>query len=155
MVAFEFNIHSIIDIITNSSSELFVFEAKTGDILKDLISGVYPNYLTEYRDVELLSDLSNEDLECYIDWTYRTYGESKDLHIFPGIIQEDTYEISYIHGDRISFSLKEGFIEKYREKLLQIIDPENKTWLLYSIDENPNWDCQEKLMQIGTRYHLG
>ena len=79
MVAFEFNIHSIIDIITNSSSELFVFEAKTGDILKDLISGVYPDYLTEYREVELLSDLSDKlelpiQQKDYSDNIYWVYG---------------------------------------------------------------------------------
>ena len=62
MVRFEFNIHSVIDIITNSSSELFVFEAKAGDMLKDLISSVHPDYLTEYRDIERLSDLSDESL---------------------------------------------------------------------------------------------
>ena len=25
----------------------------------------------------------------------------------------------------------------------------------FSIKDNPNWDMQEKLMEIGTRYHLG
>ena len=155
MVLFEFKIHSVIDIITNSSSELFVFEAKTIEILKNLIKGVYPNYLKEYREVQLLSESSDEDLECYIDTLYNTYGESNNIHIFPGILQEDTYYIDNIERDRIYFMLKEDFVEKNREKLLKIIDPENNTWLLYSIDENPYFDMQERLSQIGTRYHLG
>ena len=38
---------------------------------------------------------------------------------------------------------------------LNMLDPENNTWLLYSLDENPNWEYQEKLSTIGERFHLG
>ena len=39
--------------------------------------------------------------------------------------------------------------------MIQDLDPEQKLWFLFSINENPNWEMQENLMNIGTRYHLG
>lgn len=42
--------------------------------------------------------------------------------------------------------------EKGKEALIKA-NP--NTWLLYSLDENPDWDHQKDLMKIAERIHLG
>jgi len=41
------------------------------------------------------------------------------------------------------------------EEIKNKIDPKREMYFLYSIDENPDWDMQEKLQKIMRRYHLG
>jgi hypothetical protein len=62
--------HSI-DLITNSSSELFVLEGKSLDTVKELIASIYPEYLTEYDEVKPTSELTTDELEIYIDYSRR------------------------------------------------------------------------------------
>jgi len=159
---FVFNIHSVIDIITNSSSELFVLEGETKRIVSNLITSIYPQFRKEYEEPKLLSFLNDEELDSYVGWIYNTYGTNLPgdyggkLYVFPGFTFEEMYkEEDRRWGDRTYFSLKDDFITKNRDKIIEIMDPENKTWLLYSIDDNPNHEYQEKLSEIGTRYHLG
>lgn len=40
-------------------------------------------------------------------------------------------------------------------KAAQQLDPDGKIFLLFSIDENPNGEYQEKLEKIGRRIHMG
>lgn len=163
---FVFKIHSIVDIITNSSSELFVLKGESKKILSNLLTSVYPDYLKEYAEPKLLSFCSDEELDDYIGWVYNVYGEKEGgwrgkLDIFDGFTFEEMYEENERwerfrrNDDPPGYSLKKDFITKNRIKILQFLDPENNTWLLYSKDENPNWDYQEKLMTIGERHHLG
>ena len=158
---FIFNLHSIVDIITNSSSELFVLKSDSKKILSNLLTSVYPNYLEEYDEPKLLGFSSDEELDWYIGWVYNTYGDKDGgyrgkLDVFEGFTFEEMYEQdnTWRRRDDI-YKLKPYFISNNRVKLLKILDPENNTCLLYSKDDNPNWDYQEKLMQIGEKYHLG
>lgn len=154
---FELHIDSVIDIITNSSSELFVLKADTGEIIKELLSNVYPEYLTEYEEVRLLKDLSIDELDTYIGNIYDTYAPKEKCGIIEGFTFEEMYEptrYKSTYGPQ-DYVLKDNFIEKNKEKILNTIDPFNKTWVLFSIDENPNWEYQEVLSNIATRYHLG
>jgi hypothetical protein len=161
---FVFSIQSIVDIITNSSSELFVLKSDTKKILTQTIKGLYPEFLKEYNEPKLLSFCSDEELDEYISWIYNVYGEKESgwrgkLHIFEGFKFDEIYEEDNRWGrdadEAPNYTLKKDFIPNNRMKLLQTIDPDNNTWLLYSIDDNPNWEFQEKLMTIGERYHLG
>ena len=42
-----------------------------------------------------------------------------------------------------------------RERVIKGIEKSVGRFFLYSIVENPEWEMQEKLMEIGKRYHLG
>ena len=154
---FEFQIDSVIDIITNSSSELFVLKADSEEIVKELLTNIYPEYLTEYEEVRLLKDLSADELETYLGNTYNTYAPREICTIFEGFTFEEMYEATRYSSpyNPQDYTLKYDFVEKNREKILHAIDPQNKTWVLYSIDENPEWEYQEQLSNIATRYHLG
>ena len=144
--------HSVVDVITNSSTELFVFDGSSKKAVEDIIKDVYPNYLDEYEELKPLSQLNDEDFESYLDWIYPSWDNRMALaHIF-NIEPESLYSnwaekatSKYWYGELS----KEG-ISLIRKQL----DMDN-TFLLYSIDENPDWEQQEKLMDIGARHHLG
>ena len=77
MVVFIFSISSISDVITNSSSELFVFDNTdnknyTKKSLKELLDKVYPNWKKEYIEPEIVKNYDDEDLKWFYDW-YKTY----------------------------------------------------------------------------------
>ena len=151
-IMFVIHPHSVVDVITNSSTELFVFDGSSKKAVEDIIKDVYPNYLDEYEELKPLSQLNDEDFESYLDWIYPSWDNRMTLaHIF-NIEPESLYSnwaekatSKYWYGELS----KEG-ISLIRKQL----DMDN-TFLLYSIDENPDWEQQEKLMDIGTRHHLG
>lgn len=145
---------NIISIITNSSSELFILEGDTEDIIKEMISEVYPDYLSEYEEVKEGNTLDNEELESYVSWVhypwdcYKTRNYSPILGIDPNDLYVDYDKRFESKESYYSPDLSEKGCDLLREKL-------KGTWLLYSKDENPNWDYQERLSGIAERYHLG
>ena len=63
---FEFNVDNTIDIITNSSSELFVLKGKTKEIVEEMIREVYPSFEDEYKLVTI-EEYDEDDLSTYIN----------------------------------------------------------------------------------------
>ena len=148
---FEFNVDNTIDIITNSSSELFVLKGKTKEIVEEMIREVYPSFEDEYKLVTI-EECDEDDLSTYINSVFLKYNSDdfamcKKLNVRPNILYKNfgMYGIENYWSGEYS---KEG-----REILLNNL-PKN-TYLLFSLDENPNWDMQERLMTIASRYHLG
>lgn len=160
-VLFTFNVNHVVDLITNSSSELFVLKASTREIVKEMISNVYPDYLNEYNEVECLGDKSFSDLEAWLDnkLPYDMNYNTANSHLLDGLDFEEMFEISEWdkkHYNKEVWKLKSGFItEDVRQMILDQHDPNREIWFLYSLQDNPNWDMQQKLMEIGQRFHLG
>lgn len=151
-VLFVIQPQSIIDVITNSSSELFVFQGNDKEVIEGMISEIYPNYLDEYRSLVSLNELNDYAFDNYLSWTYKNWSDelslSKKFNIAP--------EILYSNWD--TKNSKKYWYGKLSSRGIALIKaqlPMNTTYLLYSIDENPNWEMQEALWQIGERYHLG
>jgi hypothetical protein len=209
MIIFTFNPHSIIDIITNSSSELFVFKSKSKEIIEEMIEEVYPNYLKEYMPLIHINDLEVEDLNNYLtyhcsahQWPARPgdmplIGDYTFDELYEPEINMRTGEIEVAWNGEIQYTLRDNsrppkkenkivknfddfkdvdpfgeekwdneedelpywdrsFVtDKNIEEVKNRIDPNRKMYFLYSIGDNPNWDYQIKLMEIGYRYHLG
>jgi hypothetical protein len=165
--------HSIVDVITNSSSELFVFEGKEKETIEEIIKDVYPNYLNEYEALKNITELSIQELDTFIQY-YCSPGvwpaRKKDYPILPGFTFEELYEpdMDYITGeiripawngelqyrlkrhDKYNFITEDNYIE-----FINKMSPNKDMYFLFSTDENPDWDKQEQLMNIGARYHLG
>ena len=148
---FVFNVSNVIDLITNSSSELFILSGNNMNEVKSLIESVYPNYLSEYQEVVSIDNISEEELDTYLTYEYNTWDDkltlSKVFNIDPNVLYSNYSDFEtkkYWHGQisDVGYSL-------IREKL-----PKDM-YFLYSINENPNWEMQENLMNIATRYHLG
>ncbi|WQJ53662.1 MAG: hypothetical protein [Wendovervirus sonii] len=188
-------IQSFSDIITNSSSELFVFnDGKSAEEVINLLNEIYPEWRNEYELPNKLEDCNDSQIEIYCeynDWGYYVNLEKerycKKHNIAPSyIFMEHAYydiDISKVEFDKNDCFAKEHaesygltpeemyvnwddynpFSKNYKnnwltfsEKYIQIFKEQHKDEvLLFSIDENPNWDYQEKLMKIAKRYHLG
>jgi hypothetical protein len=152
--SFAFSIDHCVDIITNSSSELFVLEGEEKNIVEALIASVYPDYLTEYHPLQGWDDLSNSELlSMYANKLEWTFDESKVKNNLP---EGFTFE------ELFSWDSRGNLINNYdalndsnRNHMINYLSKGKKKFFLYSIDENPNWDYQEKLSEIADRYHLG
>jgi hypothetical protein len=156
-VLFVLTVDNVIDIITNSSSELFVLKADSDKVVTELLENVYPDFREEYREPVLLSSLDAYQLDSYLDWVNGWRRTKEYCVVYDGFTFEEMYEarLQYKSWGDTEYNLKPNFVEDNFDKIIKAIDPTNSTWLLYSIDENPNWEMQEKLEQIATRYHLG
>ena len=157
-ILFKLNIDNVIDIITNSSSELFVLKADSAEIVKELLESIYPDYLTEYVAPIQPKDMDAYALDTYLDCVNGWENTKENCVVYEGFTFEEMYEPTLFPdpwNKTPKYVLKNGFIDDNYDKIINQVDPGNKTWCLYSIDENPNWDMQEKLEQIAQRYHLG
>ena len=158
MILFTVQIHSVIDIITNSSSELFVGLHNSKDIMKDMIEQVYPNYLDEYEELKSIDELRKDELELYISYNYEYWSNNDQRtiqNVIDGFKPEEMYETKTFKGGHSYTQLIDNFIDNHYERIKNGIDPERKMFFLFSFDDNPNWDMQEKLEKIMNRYHLG
>lgn len=172
-VLFAINVSHTVDLITNSSSELFVLKGKTLDNVKEMLDSVYPNWRSEYEEPVNVKDLTYDQLDNYFSYATGSYmwpAESKSNYKVPsGFTFDEVYEESDEkawnnrkqykvrnnvknpkHEYDTSFVTEENF-EEIRKKMF----PDGDAYFLYSLDENPNWEMQEELMGIGERYHLG
>ena len=174
-VLFILNVHSAIDVITNSSSELFVGKAQSKKLMIELIKSVYPNYLDEYAEIKSTSELSIEEFDQFFSYHCSAHmwpARKKDYPILPGFTFEELYEperdwntgeVKKAWNGEIQYELRNNSGEKYGDfvtknnlkSLKKRVDPKNEMYFLYSLDENPNWEYQEQLMNIMNRYHLG
>lgn len=151
---------SIIDVITNSSSELFVFEGNSKEIIESLIKAFYPDYLFEYEELKSIEELDSYEIYHFLGWVYEESSYGTDYH-YECIAPEgiDIKDITVISDNKWDFEwYKDGrkfSEEKIELHLQELKDSLKGTFLLYSLNENPNWDMQEKLELIGKRYHLG
>lgn len=156
---FVFAIDSTIDLITNSSSELFVFTGNTKKKVQRLVAKTYPEYLSEYDEIVGIEDLSDHDLETYVSSEYRYdnyghhWGPKPEPKLIPGFTFEETYYKE--EGSWGTHYYPHRITAETRQKIIDAIDPKRKLFFMFSLDENPDWDKQEDLMGIGTRYHLG
>lgn len=170
---FIFHVDNTIDLITNSSSELFVLEGDTKEIVTEMIQSVYPDFRNEYEEVKRIDELTNDELDGFISYHCSPGSwpaKKSDYPIIPGFTFEELYEpesdepawngeIQYRVRNNVTnpeHRWDSGFVTKEnREEVIKKLDPGLKTYFLYSINENPNWDYQEQLMGIASRYHLG
>lgn len=153
-VVFEFNVDNTIDIITNSSSELFVLKGKTRELVEEMIRNLYPDFEKEYRFLSIsdcASGIGNEgDLDTYIDCVEEDNSDEfslcKKLNVRPSKLYKNfgSYGLPYWYSE---------YSDEGKKLILEYL-PKN-IYLLFSLDENPNWKMQEKLSTIASRHHLG
>ena len=154
-VLFSLNIDNVIDIITNSSSELFVLKSDNKSVITALLESIYPDFRNEYEEPIQYKDM---DKKHFVSCIHSLYGYSfpkEECEVFAGFQFEDLFVKSNDSWREVEYKWKDGVLADNKDKIIQAIDPNGHLWLLYSKEENPDWDMQEELMRIGTRYHLG
>lgn len=152
---------SIIDVITNSSSELFVFQGNDKEVIEGMISDIYPNYRDEYDELRSIQDFNAYQMKSFISWAYEKSGDwrhdwSYECIAPKGMNIDDLTEEATDEFDKKWYKNGKKFSsKKIEEHLDEIKTALSGTYLLYSIDDNPDQDMQAALSQIGSRYHLG
>lgn len=164
--------HSVIDVITNSSSELFVSTGVDKKAVTELIKNVYPDYKNEYDEVKSIDQLSLGELDSYL-WYYTSPRCSPATKSQYGIPNGFTFdELLEPESDKpawngeLQYQLKNNkkseskydtsFVtEENKAEIINKLDPNRTMYFLYSLDENPNWEMQEKLSDFMKRFHLG
>ena len=172
-VLIEIKVDNVVDIITNSSSELFILSGDTKEIVQEMVSDVYPNYLNEYEQIVSLREADDDQIDTYLDqienpiWNIweatRNMSEEEErlyrINIATEIAKKykmtpDEYYIDWEDTKNNKYFYPQASSEGLR-KAAELLDPNRQIFLMFSMGDNPNWDYQEKLMEIGTRYHLG
>jgi hypothetical protein len=145
-----------------------------------MIISVYPDYLNEYDEVKHISVLDIDEIDNFMRYLTGSncWPAKKSDYIVPGNFTfEELYEPEkdWKTGEEkgpawngeIQYKLKnnldtepgswnQSFItEENKNEMVNKLDPNGTMYFLFSLDENPNWDMQEKLMSIGERFHLG
>lgn len=169
-VLFEIKVNNVIDVITNSSSELFVLKGETQEIVEEMIKDIYPDYKNEYEDLKPLKEVSSSNFRTYLDQTIEDniridYSKSKEdqklskINYYTEKARNFGFEPQDFYEDWENEIKEQWFYPDIKEEVIPTIakqlDPDSSIYLLFSKDENPDWDMQEKLEEIGIRYHLG
>lgn len=174
LIMFTLKLHSVIDVITNSSSELFVGKAQSKEIMESMIKELYPNYLDEYDELLNIDELSPDTLDTYFYYACSSHcwPATKEMYpILPGFTFEELYEPEDdgkpAWNGSIQYRLKNNdpdpdckwhrsFVtEENFEEIKNKLDPKREMYFLFSKDENPDWEYQEKLEMVMERHHLG
>ena len=164
-------VQSISDVITNSSSELFVFQESSVKDVIELLDRHISDWRYEYEEPILFMNMSEDMKIDYIDYvselpysfnfeTNDAYNQAmiKAIHRDLCVPEEqvpklfENWNKPDIYAQYTYYNLKlsqEGY-NLYKDKYKYDI-------CLWSINENPDWNKQEQIMYIlgGKRYHLG
>ena len=123
-----FGIETAIDLITNSSSELFIFDSKK-EILVDLIKYCHDTYLRT-SDVKSLRELDGWELQTVLEH-YGDISTYADLYFKFGVDIKDKYD----HNSYLCYGL-DNLEEEDFEKIYQALDPEGKILVIDFCNEN-------------------
>ena len=104
-ILFEFNIQSITDIITNSSSELFVFKNRELEDLVLILSLIHPCWNLEYNEPIQVNRMRDDELVTYLEWVYGGSDFDYEIRNIP-ITKENTKRT----GVAKHFGLKPKFV---------------------------------------------
>jgi hypothetical protein len=154
-VIFVIQPQSMVDIITNSSSELFVFEGKEKQVIEEMIKDVYPDYLNEYEQLVSINDISDDNLYTYLIYKYWVY----DIHDNLYLSKEFNIDPKILYSNWDNKNTDKYWYPQLSSEGCRLIkdkiDPNRQMYFLFSKYDNPEYEYQELLENIGTRYHLG
>ena len=118
-----------------------------------MLESVYPNYRNEYEEVKHLSELTDDEFELFVDYEFSNWGTNNDFYLADKFNVKP--EIMYSNIEH--YGENKYWYGRLSDEGMEIIKSSmnQDSYFLFSIDENPNWEKQELLMNIGKRYHLG
>ena len=160
-ILFEFNIQSITDIITNSSSELFVFKNRELNDLILIISTIHPYWDSEYYKPKQVNKMKDRDLISYLETVYGGDDFSYDVRYGP-VTKETTNrtkvakhfglkpELVYENYENWDPNENRFSRLKYSPQGLETIRSmiPNNAFAMYSKNDNPAWEYQEKFENV-------
>lgn len=181
---FVFNIQGFSDIITNSSSELFIFNnGKTKDEVASLLDKVTPGWKDEYTYPQTFAECDNQDKTTIIDYCfdmprvydipysirntekkiafftnlYLTFAKKYDIKLPIEKFYSDYKYIKNIGNYDVPWEERFGTVSYEGCKVLEEVFNKvfDKCIFLFSRYDNPDWDRQKNIEQYADRHHLG
>lgn len=179
-VLFNFKFQSFSDVITNSSSELFVFKNHNKEAVLLTLDALYPDWRKEYQEPEFVKDMDDKTFDNYLGWVFETYWDDRD-EFDSWNHQPDAKEWAKTFKKscpKAKLAEKLGmkpeklytnwktynlFSEKWEDRFANLSDEGKKKIkevfgediALWSKEDNPIWEYQEILEGVAKRYHLG
>jgi hypothetical protein len=165
---FVFNIDNVIDVITNSSSELFIFKYDNGEILYKILNSFENNFYNEIGKPVLLKKASDRLFNIYLNslFPYQVMYDEIDQVILPhGVSFEDIYTLDgecfyFQPEDESSYDEDHDWdnkycykVENWRQKVQDFFDPGNSIWLLYIDDYIMTSEVRQQVKKISTYEH--
>lgn len=175
-ILFIINVQSISDIITNSSSELFVFQKPSVKEITKLLDTYVPGWKNEYKEPILFSNMDVEDQNYYIDWVtdlpaFYCYDDDIERYNKDVIktvhrklcVPEDEVPSLFNNWNQPVISSNNNYTWihynlEWSEKGLKLLRDKYKYDIcLWSLYENPNYERLKQIEMLlgGKRYHLG
>lgn len=157
---FAFNVDNVVDLITNSSSELFIFKMDNGTLLHELLNSIDDKLFKkeDYKPI-LLRNTKNSLFDMYV-WSllpYEVSFEDKENGKVPDIPADMKFEDIYkLDESNYVWYLSENCddegdnedISNHRDSFQEWLDPNDKIWLLYIDDYMITSELKEQLKQI-------
>jgi len=151
-----FKVDNVVDIITNSSSELFIFKMDNGVILQSLLKSIDKDFFKDIGKPSLLRDSKNSLFETYI-WSilpdnisYEDIENGNVPNLPVGMKIGDLYTFD---EERFEWYLTENLI-KYRDKFQEFLDPKDSIWLLYIDDYLMTDEIRRQVKQFSTHERM-
>jgi hypothetical protein len=169
---FVMSIENTIDLITNSSSELFVLKGGTKEAIMQMLDYIDTAWRKEYEEPKNILELSIEELNTYFSYACSACmwpARKSDYPVLKGFTFDELYEedgkdhawngekqYKLINNKKSDCEWDRDFVtENNYTEIINKLNPNHDMWFLFSFDENPNWELQEQLMCVADRYHLG
>ena len=92
---FVMSIENTIDLITNSSSELFVLKGGTKDVIIQMLDNIDPSWRNEYEEPKNILELSVDELNIYFDYACSAFCWPARKSMYPilkGFTFDELYE---------------------------------------------------------------
>lgn len=176
MLGFIFRIQSKSDVITNSSSELFVFKNNSVESIIELLHKIYPDWRNEYKPPRTGKDLEKWELDYIRDLIspapyYFAYSKMMKTIFESGKRTESLEECNLskilcltVQETYKNWNTWDPIDGSWSNKILKLSDlaydklrnycESHGFVLLFSLYENPDYKYQEILENYADRIHL-
>lgn len=147
-----FTVDHCIDIITNSSSELFILDGDNKKIVEELLESTCPGYLTEYLPLQGWEDLENEELleQWHDRLPYNLIAEQAEEYIPEGLTFDELF----------SWDSRGNLINNYdalndsnRNHMINYLSKGKQQFFLFSRGDNHNYDMYCKLQELSDKLY--
>ena len=143
-------VDNMINLITNSSSELFVLNGETLNSVKELVESIYPEYRKEYEEIVALRDAGDSDVDTYVNWIEDSSYDRWSYTINMSKEKRKQYDIQEDTKQAQKYGLtSEEFFENWNDRnneyyysrissigydaIRKTLDPNGKIFLLFSL----------------------
>lgn len=136
---FVFNIDNQIDLITNSSSELFVLKPDGNQDITDILDSMYPYWRQDWNHPECIWD-NAENLYNFLEYYNKEQGDLRTFLLANGILEKD---IQQIHDEVNGGNYTYPTLQNLKPLIKSLLDNKNIYMIQsrnYAMDDYPDFN---------------